>query len=390
MNDRKRHDANSRLGRRKPETDAVQALHAVDRRTGAIVPGIEPATTFARDSAYNLPDDFSYARETHPNAAACENVLTAISGGEAALVFNSGMTAIASVFETVRSGQHVVAPQVMYYGAQQFLRRIQDLRGVSVTFFDQTQPNSLVDAVEPGRTEIVWIETAVNPTWDVIDISAAAQIAHSAGALLGVDATISPPCTTDAIALGADIVFHSATKYLGGHSDLTAGALVTAKINARWQEISEFRKVTGGVLGPFDAWLLLRGMRTLFVRYERASANALTIAQHFEGHPKITMVLYPGLASHPGHEVAARQMPNGFGGMLSLLVDGDGVTAKRIAGRTRVFLPATSLGGVESLIEHRKSVEGPHSSVPENLLRLSIGIEAVDDLIVDLTQALEG
>ena len=209
----------------------------------------------------------------------------------------------------------------------------------------------------------------------MIDIKQAAEIAHAAGAILAADCTVSPPCTTRALELGADIVFHSATKYLGGHSDLVAGALVTREQNALWEEIALVRKLTGGILGPFDAWLLLRGMRTLFIRYERASANALALARHFEGHEKIERVLYPGLESHPGHAIASTQMKDGYGGMLSILVAGDSEAAKRVATATKLFLPATSLGGVESLIEHRKTVEGPHSIVPGNLLRLSIGIE---------------
>ncbi|MEO1610397.1 MAG: PLP-dependent aspartate aminotransferase family protein, partial [Pseudomonadota bacterium] len=305
-----------------------------------------------------------------------------------ALLFNTGMSAITAVFETLRNGQHVVAPQVMYHGTADWLRRLEEIRGIGVTFFDQTEPGALESAIQPGKTAIVWIESPVNPTWDVIDIAEAARLAHNAGAILGLDATVSPPCTTDALGLGADIVFQSATKYLGGHSDLTAGALVTAAADSRWQEITLARKLMGGILPAFEAWLLIRGMRTLFVRFERASANAMAIARHFENHPKIERVLYPGLKSHPGHMLASRQMTNGFSGMLSLLIKGDGAAARQVANDTEVFMPATSLGGVESLIEHRKTVEGPHSRVPENLLRLSVGIEARDDLIGDLEQAL--
>jgi cystathionine gamma-synthase len=236
----------------------------------------------------------------------------------------------------------------------------------------------------------VWIETPVNPTWDVIDIAAAAEAAHGAGAILAVDATAATPVLTRPLTLGADLAFHSATKYLNGHSDLTAGVLVTRAIDARWQEITSVRHLMGGVLGAFEAWLLLRGLRTLYLRVERASASALEIARHFEGHPKLAAVLYPGLESHPGHAVAKRQMTGGFGGMLSLLVDGDAAAARAVAARTRLFVPATSLGGVESLIEHRATIEGPHSVVPKNLLRLSIGIEDPADLIADLEQALAG
>ncbi len=370
------------------ETIVAQALHAIDERTGAVVPGIETASTFARDESYAIRDKFGYARDSNPTTALTEDVINALCGGEGARLFNAGMSAITAVFETLRSGQHVVAPQVMYHGTADWLRRIAEVRGVGVTFFDQTNPGALESAIEPDRTAIVWIESPANPTWDVIDIARASRLARAAGAILCVDATVAPPCTTNAVGLGADIVFQSATKYLGGHSDLTAGVLVTAKADERWQEIGEVRKLTGGVLPPFDAWLLLRGMRTLFVRFERASQNALAIAQHFEGHSKIERVLYPGLASHPGHDIAKVQMTGGFSGMVSLLVAGDEAMAKRVASRTKVFIPATSLGGVESLIEHRKTVEGPHSIVPPNLLRLSVGIESADDLVADLEQAL--
>jgi cystathionine gamma-synthase len=235
----------------------------------------------------------------------------------------------------------------------------------------------------------VWIETPVNPTWDVIDIALAAEIAHAAGAVLAVDGTVASPVTTRALDYGADIVFHSATKYLNGHSDVVAGILVTAREDERWEDIKLVRTLTGAILGPHEAWLLLRGMRTLFLRFDQASQTALQLAQHFEAHPQLQQVLYPGLESHAGHEIAMRQMTRGFGGMLSFLVKGDAEDATRIAGKARLFVRATSLGGVESLIEHRASVEGPHSEVPQNLLRLSIGIENCRDLIDDLEQCLE-
>ena len=244
-------------------------------------------------------------------------------------------------------------------------------------------------AIRPGETAIVWIETPLNPTWDVIDIRQAADIAHAAGAILAVDATVATPLTTRALDHGADLVFHSATKYLNGHSDVLAGILVCARDDERWQDIRLVRTLTGGVLAPLEAWLLLRGMRTMALRVERSSQNALRLARHFENDERLEAVLYPGLESHRGHEIAKRQMKNGFGGMLSLLVKGGAVEAVTIAGSLRLFVRATSLGGVESLVEHRASIEGPHSAVPPNLLRLSIGIESCEELIADLEQSLD-
>jgi cystathionine gamma-synthase len=243
--------------------------------------------------------------------------------------------------------------------------------------------------LRPGKTELVWVETPSNPTFEVVDIAEAARLAHAAGAILGVDGTCAPPCTTKALGLGADIVVHAATKFLNGHSDMTAGVVSVAAKDARFEDIHFIRKQQGAVLGAFEAWLLVRGMRTLFVRFERQSANALVLAAHFEAHPRIARVIYPGLPSHPAHMIAKKQMTGGFGGMLAMLVKGSAEDAKRVAGAVKVFYPATSLGGVESLIEHRKSVESPDSIVPPNLLRLSIGIEHVSDLIADLEQALE-
>lgn len=371
-----------------PRSLAAQAGHFIDPATGAITPPVHPSTTFARDANYAPIGKTTYSRYHNPTYEQVERVAAELDEGAEALVFAAGMAAIAALFETVNTGQHMVAPTIMYHGAQDWLRRISEKRGIALSLFDAADPGALERAIRPGETAIVWIETPVNPTWDVIDIAAAAAAAHAAGAILAVDATVSTPVTTRPLDLGADLVFHSGTKYLNGHSDVTAGVLVTRQADARWQEIRLVRGLMGGVLGPFEAWLLLRGLRTLFVRFERASANALQIARHFEGHGKLEAVLYPGLESHPGHAIAKRQMTAGYSGMLSLLVKGDAEDAKGVATRTALFVPATSLGGVESLIEHRATIEGPRSQVPPNLLRLSIGIEDARDLIADLEQAL--
>ena len=306
------------------------------------------------------------------------------------MVFASGLAAATAIFEPLRAGQHVVAPRVMYHGLQDWLRRLAEVRGIALTLVDPTDLTEVEAAMRPGETAILWVETLLNPTWDVVDIAACAQIAHKAGARLGVDATVTPPVTCRPIEHGADIVFHSATKYLNGHSDVMGGALISAKADAHWDEIKQVRLLVGGIMGPFEAWLLLRGMRTLEVRYARAAANAMAIAEHLKDHPALSHVLYPGLPDHPGHDIAARQMNDGFGAMLSLRTRDGETAANHIARTVQTFIPATSLGGVESLIEHRFVVEGPHSEVPRDLLRISIGIEALDDLIADLDQALAG
>lgn len=367
----------------------AQAGHFVDSETGAVTPPVHLSTTFARDKNYELIGDYKYSRYQNPTWDQVEHLATELDNGADAKVFASGMAAITAVFETVDTGQHIVAPSIMYHGAQDWLRYIAKKRDISLTLFDPGDSDGPGKAIIPGKTAIVWIETMVNPTWDVIDISDAATAAHEAGAILGVDCTVTPPVTTRALALGADIVFHSASKYLNGHSDVTAGILVTVTKNERWKQIAFIRKHVGGVLGPFEAWLLLRGMRTLSLRFERASKNAYRIAQYLEKHPKVEKILYPGLTSHPGHETARRQMTNGFGGMLSLCVKGGATEAKSLASGLKLFVSATSLGGVESLVGHRASVEGPESRVQPNLLRLSVGIEGVEDLIADLEQGLE-
>lgn len=372
---------------RSLETLLAQGGHFIDSETGAIVPPIHPSTTYARDERYALIG-YGYSRSGNPTCGHVEAVLAELEGAEEALVFASGLAGVATFFDTVRTGERVVAPRVMYHGAADWLRRLAERRGIEVAFFDAAAPDGLETEVRAGATAVVWIEAAVNPTWDVIDVRAAADIAHAAGAVLGVDATATPAVTLRALDLDADIVFHSGTKYLAGHSDVTAGVLATRVADERWEDVKLARTLMGGVLGAFESWLLLRGMRTLHVRYERQAANAMAIARHFERHPKVEAVLYPGLESHPGHAVAKRQMTNGFGAMLSLRVAGDAEAAKRVATRTRLFVPATSLGGVESLIEHRATVEGPHSVVPPNLLRISVGIERADELIADLEQAL--
>jgi cystathionine gamma-synthase len=276
----------------------------------------------------------------------------------------------------------------MYHGLRDWLIQFCENWKVDIDYFDATVDGALASAIKPGRTRIVWIETPANPTWDVTDIAAAADLAHAAGARLAVDSTVATPLLTRPLALGADFVFHSATKYLNGHSDVIAGVLVAKEDGDQWQAVRFQRTFGGAILGPMEAWLLVRGMRTMHLRVQRSSESAMIIARELEGHGRISRVLYPGLESHPGHAIARRQMQGGFSGLLSVLVDGDAAATRAVAARTRVFVPATSLGGVESLIEHRATIEGPNSPVAPNLLRISVGIENVADLIADLDQAL--
>lgn len=372
-----------------PETKAAQALHPVDRTTGAVVPPIHPATTFARDENYELIGHF-YSRYGSPSVDQAERLIAALEGGGEAMLFGSGLAAFAAVVESVPEGRAVVAPRTMYFGAQDWLRRAEQRGRLRLVLFDETDPGDLAAKCEEAKPDLVCIETPANPTWSVTDIAAAAETARRHGARLCVDSTCAPPPTTRPLELGADIVFHSATKYLNGHSDVTAGALVVAGDSAWWQEIHKVRMLSGALLGPFEAWLLLRGLRTLYVRFARQSDTALALAQHFSRHPQVERVLYPGLPDDPGHAVAARQMTGGFGGMLSILVRGGAAEARQVAASTRLFVPATSLGGVESLIEHRRSVQSPDSEVADNLLRISVGLEAEADLRHDLEQALAG
>ena len=374
----------------RPETIAAHALKAVDEATGAVVPPIYLSSTYARDETYTPKLRENYIRAGNPTLWQAEEAIAALERGPSALLFASGMAAITTLTETIPQGAHVVAPNVMYYGTRDWLERLEGLGRITLSLFDPRRDGALAEALNKGRTDLVWIETPLNPTWDVIDIADAARQAHAAGAILAVDATALAAVTTRPLALGADIVFHSATKYLNGHSDVLAGVLVTGEVNERWKQVSMLRAKMGSPLPPFECWLLMRGLRTVFVRYRQASANAMAIARHFARHPKVERVLYPGLPGHPNHDVAVRQMTDGFGGMLSLLLHGGFDDARRFCTRLRVIVPATSLGGVESLAEHRKSVEGPASPVPDNLVRLSIGIEHVDDLIADIEQALAG
>ena len=379
----------------KPASIAAQALGWVDEKTRAIVPPLHTSTTFIRDADNQYRSGRIYARDQNPTFDQAEAVLTALEGGHASLLFASGMAAATAVFQSLAPGDHVLAPKVMYWSLRNWLMNFGTHWGLRVEFIDMTDADELRRAVQPGKTRLVWIETPANPLWSITDISVACDIAHAAGAAVAVDSTVATPVLTRPLALGADIVMHAATKYLNGHSDVIAGTLTTREDTAMWQRIRSIRAQIGGVLGSFEAWLLTRGMRTLFPRVCAACASAQAIAEHFARHPRIEEVLYPGLSSFKGHAVAAQQMHGGFGGMLSIRVRGSNnasgsgeAAAIATAAKVELWKRATSLGGVESLIEHRASVEGAGTPAPANLLRLSTGIEDTDDLIADLEQAL--
>ena len=372
----------------QPATLAAQALGWIDEETRAISPNLQTSSTFLRDADNQYRSGRNYIRADNPAFDQPEALLAALEGGADAMLFSSGMAAATAVFLTLAPGDHVIAPKVMYWSLRNWLLGFAQDWGIAVEIVDMTDLAALKRAVRPGKTKIVWAETPANPLWDITDLVAAGEIAHAAGARLAVDSTTATPVLSRPIDYGADLVMHSATKYLNGHSDIIAGALVTRADDEHWTKLKAVRAQIGGVLGSFEAWLLLRGMRTLFPRVRTATANALALAEHLAANPNISQVLYPGLPDFPGHKIAARQMPGGFGGMLSIRVKGGEQAAIKTAAHVQIWKRATSLGGTESLVEHRASVEGPGSPVPADLLRLSAGIEDVRDLVADLDQAL--
>ncbi len=370
------------------ETLAVHAGHHPDLATGAVSPPIHLSTTFARDADGTLPHGFIYARSDNPTRNELERSLAALEGGETAIAFASGMAATAAVFQSLLPGEHVIAPQDAYYGTAKLLREVMAGWGLASTFVDMTDPHAVADAVTP-HTRLVWIETPSNPTLAVTDIARISAIARAAGARCVCDNTWATPLLQRPLALGCDLVMHSTTKYLGGHSDLTGGALVSPEDDDWAARLRTLQALGGGVPSAFDCWLLMRGIRSLAWRMRGHCENAAVVAAFLAEHPTVVAVHYPGLPGDLGHAVAARQM-SGFGGMVSVQVSGGAESALEVVRRVKLFTRATSLGGPESLIEHRASVEGPESRTPPGLLRLSIGLEHPDDLVEDLDQALRG
>lgn len=368
-------------------TLVAQGVVVGEPATKGIVPPIHMSTTYVRDPDNGYRSGHVYGHTDNVSVQQAEQLIAALEGAEQALLFGSGMAAATSVILGLEKPTHIVASQVMYWGFRSWLRDVERI-GHRITFVETSDLDAVRDAVVPGKTGLLWIETPSNPMWTVTDIAAVAEIAHAADAILCVDSTVATPILTRPLALGADIVMHSATKYLNGHSDVIAGALACARETPLWRRIAKNRGQLGQALSPFDAWLLTRGMRTLDVRVRAQSKSAASLAARLRGHPAVAEVLYPGLPSHPGHDVAMRQMVGGFGGMLSLRVAKGEKAAIAVAACVELWKRATSLGGVESLIEHRASIEGQGSPCPADLLRLSVGLEDVDELHFDLTRAL--
>jgi cystathionine gamma-synthase len=369
-------------------TLAAQALGRIDEPTRAVVPPIHVATTYIRDEDNQYRSGNVYGRPDNETVREAEAIIAALEGAEAAMVLASGMSAATAVFMALSPGDHVVAPKVMYWALRNWLMTEGVRWGLKLDLVDTTDLDAMRAKVRPGVTKLVWLETPANPLWSITDIAAVSKLAHGAGAVLAVDSTCATPMLTRPLEHGADIVMHSATKYLNGHSDVVAGALATSRSDALWERIARNRSMLGQILGPLEAFLLIRGIRTFPLRVSTACASAMELAERLVGHPAVADVLYPGLPGHPGHDVARRQMSGGFGGMLSIRVHGGESAAVATAARVELWKRATSLGGVESLIEHRASIEGVGSPCPPDLLRLSTGIEDPDDLFADLDLAL--
>jgi cystathionine gamma-synthase len=367
------------------ETLAVHAGHAIDAATGAVATPIHLSTTFQRDAEGGYPGGYSYGRSGNPTRHALEQGLAALEGGEDAAAFGSGLAASSAILQALAPGDHVIAPADVYHGMTKLLRDVFIRWGLDVSFIDMTNIAEIKKALRP-QTKLLWVETPSNPQLKITDIARVVEIAHAAGALCACDNTWAP-IVQRPLDLGADLVMHATTKYLGGHSDVTGGVVIAKAKTGFLERVREIQTTGGAVPSPFDCWLILRGMRTLPWRMRAHSENAFKVATWLADHPRVETVHYPGLAAHAGHEIAARQM-SAFSGMLSFEVRGGREAALGATAKTEIFIRATSLGGVESLIEHRASIKGEDPRTPQGLLRLSIGLEHPDDLIEDLAQAL--
>jgi cystathionine gamma-synthase len=368
------------------ETLAVHAGHEVDPATGAVTPPINLSTTFAREADGSYRAGFLYSRYTNPNRAALETCLAQLEGGEAAAAFASGSAATMTLLQAIGPGAHVILPDDAYFGSIKLARDVFGPWGMEVSIVDMIDPANVEQAMRKN-TKLVWLETPSNPLLGIADIAALAAIAHRGGAVCAVDNTWGTPVLQRPLELGADVSMHSTTKYLGGHSDVLSGALVFKTKDELCQRVISIQMTGGAVPSPFDCWLVMRGVRTLPLRVQAQSESAMALASFLAKHPRVEAVHYPGLASHPAHDIARRQM-SAFGGMLSVQVKATAPESIAIADRLELFTQATSLGGTESLIEHRASVEGPGTRAPDNLLRVSVGLEHIDDLKEDFDRAL--
>ncbi|MEV0194641.1 cystathionine gamma-synthase [Kitasatospora purpeofusca] len=373
------------------ETLAIHAGQEADPQTGAVVTPIYQVSTYKQDGVGGLRGGYEYSRSANPTRTALEECLAALEGGSRGLAFASGLAAEDTLLRTIlKPGDHIVIPNDAYGGTFRLFAKVLTRWGVEFSVANTQDLATVREALRPN-TRAVWVETPSNPLLGITDLAALAEIAHGAGALLVVDNTFASPYLQQPIALGADVVVHSTTKYMGGHSDVVGGALVIAEAGLA-EEVAYHQNAMGAVSGPFDAWLVLRGIKTLGVRMDRHSSNAEKVAELLAGHPKVSQVLYPGLPEHPGHDIAAKQM-KAFGGMVSFRVNGGEEAAVEVCNRAELFTLGESLGGVESLIEHpgrmtHASVAGSALEVPADLVRVSVGIESIDDLLADLQQAL--
>jgi cystathionine gamma-synthase len=374
------------------ETRAIHAGYDPDPMTGAVIPPIYATSTYKQDGVGGMRGGYEYSRTANPTRTALEGNLAALEEGERAFAFASGLAAEDTLLRAVcRPGDHVVIPDDAYGGTYRLFAKVEEPWGLAYTPAQVADVDAVRAAIQPGRTKIVWVETPTNPLLNIADIEAIAGVAHEAGALLVVDNTFASPYLQQPLTLGADVVVHSTTKYCGGHSDVVGGALVVKDLELA-EGIAFHQNSIGAVAGPFDSWLVLRGLKTLGLRMDRHSDNAERIVEFLSGHPAVTQVIYPGLEEHPGHEVASRQMKR-YGGIVSFRVSGGEQKALDVCANATVFTLGESLGGVESLIEHpgrmtHASVAGTELEVPGDLIRLSVGIETVEDLIADLDRAL--
>ena len=369
------------------ETLAITSTLFKDRQTGSVSPPIYLSTTFDRETDGSYRSGFVYSRNDNPNRQMLENSIALLENGKMGFAFSSGMAAIAAIFQTLQTGDHVILPDDAYYSVVLLARDILGNWGLDYSLADMSDPAAVQAQIRPNTT-LIWLETPSNPQLKITDLRAVADLARQAGILTAVDNTWPTPVLQRPLDLGVDIVMHSTTKYFGGHSDVLGGCVIIGENEALGEKLKAIQTLSGGVPSPFECWLVLRGIKTLYLRVKQQSQSALELAQYLQQHPAVEKVHYPGLPSHTGHPIAKAQMPGGYGGMLSVQVGNNAREAMELTGRLRLFTTATSLGGVESLVEHRKSIEGDVSTTPENLLRVSVGLENVGDLINDWKRAL--